>query len=171
MIKFNYHCHGSRWQHGRFSSIQTPYITANLAVFGHDWLEGAVVTYRAIAWIQWQHRMSATLIQFVLNCVWNVMAQAPKPDFVFRRNGRVHLNRLGLQFSRLLAAEVCTSAVVMLDTPCSEEVWRVLDTQSIRQFPLHFLSRASPCGITFQLDSTQSSKLCIQSCSGDSKMV
>jgi len=32
------------------------------------------------------------------------------------------LNRRGLQFSRLLAAEVCSSAVVMLDTPCSEVV-------------------------------------------------
>ena len=28
----------------------------------------------------------------------------------------------GLQFSRLLAAVVCASAVVMLDTPCSEVV-------------------------------------------------
>jgi len=48
------------------------------------------------------------------------MAHAQKPDFVFRRNGRVHLNLQGCQFSRLLAAEVCASAVVMLDTPCSE---------------------------------------------------
>jgi hypothetical protein len=85
---------------------------------------------------------------------WNVMAQAQKPDFVFRRSGRVHLNRRWRQFSRLLAAEVCTSAVVMLDTPCSEVVWRVVATQSIRQFPLHFPSRASPCGIPFQLEST-----------------
>ena len=39
---------------------------------------------------------------------WNVMAHAQKPDFVFRRNWRVHLNRSwGRQFSRLLAAEVC----------------------------------------------------------------
>jgi hypothetical protein len=37
-------------------------------------------------------------------------AQAQKPDFIFPRNGRVHLNRLGRQFSRLLAAEVCASA-------------------------------------------------------------
>jgi hypothetical protein len=43
----------------------------------------------------------------------------------------------------------------MLDTPCSEVVWRVLATQSIRQFPLHFPSRASPYAIMFQLDSTQ----------------
>jgi hypothetical protein len=61
----------------------------------------------------------------------------------------------GRQLSRLLAADVCASAVVMLDTPCSEVVWRVLATHSIRQFPLNFPSRASPCAITFQLDSTQ----------------
>ena len=90
----------------------------------------------------------------VVDCVWNVMAHAQKQDFVFRRNGQVHLNRRGRQFSRLLAAEVCASAVVMLDIPCSEVVWRVLATHSIRQFPLHFPSRASPCTITFQLEST-----------------
>jgi hypothetical protein len=83
-----------------------------------------------------------------------VLAHAQKPDFFFRRNGRVHLNRQGRQFSRLLAAEVCASAVVMLDTPRSEVVRRVLATHSIRQFHLHFPSRASPCAITFQLDST-----------------
>jgi len=85
----------------------------------------------------------------MVDCVWNVMAHVQKPDFVFRRNGRVHLNRRWHQFSRLLAAEVCTSAVVMLDTPCSEVVWKVLATHSIRQFPLHFPSRASSCTITF----------------------
>jgi hypothetical protein len=42
----------------------------------------------------------------------------------------------------------------MLDTPCSEVVWRVLATHSIAQFPLHFPSRASPCAITFQLESS-----------------
>jgi hypothetical protein len=50
------------------------------------------------------------------------MAHAQKLDFVFRRNGLVHLNQRGHQFSRLLAAEVCASAVVMLDTPRSEVV-------------------------------------------------
>ena len=85
-------------------------------------------------------------------CIWNVMVHARKPDLVFRRNGRVQLSRRGRQFSRLLAAEVCASAVVMLDTTCSEVVWRVLATYSIRQFPLHFPYRASPCAITFQLD-------------------
>jgi hypothetical protein len=86
--------------------------------------------------------------------VWNVMAHAQKPEFVFRRNGRVHLNRRGRQCNRLLAAEVCVSEVVMLDTSCSVAVWRVLATHSIHQFPLEFPSRTSPCAITFQLDST-----------------
>jgi len=69
------------------------------------------------------------------------MTRDQKPYTVFRRNGPVHLNRpVGSQFSRLLAAEECASAVVMFDTPCSELVWRVLATHSIRQFPLHFPS-------------------------------
>ena len=42
----------------------------------------------------------------VLGCVLNAMANAQKPYLVFRGNGRVHLNRRGRQFSRLLAAEV-----------------------------------------------------------------
>jgi len=56
------------------------------------------------------------------DCFRNVMANAQKPDIVFRRNGRVYLNRQGRSFSRLLAAEVCACAVVMvlmLDTACS----------------------------------------------------
>jgi len=50
------------------------------------------------------------------------MAHAQKTDFVFRRNRRVHLNRQGRRFSRLMAAEVGASVVVMLDTSCSELV-------------------------------------------------
>ena len=90
----------------------------------------------------------------LLDCIWNVMAHAQKQYFVFRRNRRFHLNWRGRQFIRLLAVELCASAVVMLGTPCSEVVCRVLATHSIRKFPLHFPSRASPCAITFQLDST-----------------
>ena len=48
-------------------------------------------------------------IQWV-QLVRNVMAHTQKPDFVFPRNRRVHLNRWGRQFSRQLAAEVCASA-------------------------------------------------------------
>ena len=36
-----------------------------------------------------------TIALNVAEASWNVMAQAQKPDFVFRRNGRVHLNRWG----------------------------------------------------------------------------
>jgi hypothetical protein len=89
----------------------------------------------------------------VVDCIWNVMVHEQKQNFIFRRNERVHLNRRGPQFSRLLAAEVCVSAIVMLDTSYSEVVWRVLSTHSIRQFPLHFLSYTSTCAITFQLNS------------------
>jgi hypothetical protein len=48
-----------------------------------------------------------------------------------------------------------STGLYALDTPCSEVVRRVLVTHSILQFPLHFPSRASPCVITFQLDSTR----------------
>ena len=58
----------------------------------------------------------------MVELVRNLMAHAQKPDFVFHLNGRVHLNRRGSQFSRLLAAEVCASVLVMLDTPRSEVV-------------------------------------------------
>jgi hypothetical protein len=54
-----------------------------------------------------------------VDCVRKVMAHSQKQEFVFRRNRRVYLNRQGHQFSRLLAAEVCASEVVMLDTRCS----------------------------------------------------
>jgi hypothetical protein len=70
-----------------------------------------------------------------VECFRNVMAHAQKPDFVFRRNGRVHLNRRGLQFSRLLAAEVCASALVMLDTPRSEVVWEYWLPTPFASFP------------------------------------
>jgi hypothetical protein len=73
------------------------------------------------------------------------MAHAQKPDFLFRRKGRVHLNRRGRQLCRLLAAELCASAVVMLNTPYSH---------SFLQFSFQFPSRESACAITFQLDST-----------------
>ena len=70
------------------------------------------------------------------------MAHAQKPELVFLRNGRVHLNRQGGQFSRLLAVE---------------EWRRLVATHSIRLFPLHFPSRASPCATRFRVRSTYSS--------------
>ena len=60
----------------------------------------------------------------------------------------------GRQFSRLLAAEVCASAVVMVDTPFSEVVWRVLATHCISQFPLHFPPVRHCVPSHFNLEST-----------------
>jgi len=68
-----------------------------------------------------------------------MMTHAQKPDFVFRaKRTSPFKSSGGRQFSRLLAAEVCATEVVMLDTTCSEVVWRILATHSIPQFPLHF---------------------------------
>jgi len=82
--------------------------------------------------------------------VRNAMAHAQKPDLVFQRNGRFHLNRRGCQLSRMLAAEECGSA----DSNCIDRVptysARLLATHSIRIFTLHFPSRASPCANTFR---------------------
>ena len=44
-----------------------------------------------------------------VDCIWNVMAHTQKPDFVFRRKGRVHLNRQGRQFSRLQGVRISGS--------------------------------------------------------------
>ena len=101
------------------------------------------------------------LTLFTVDCVWNMMSHAQKPDFVFRLNGRVHLNRPGEgggggHFIRLLAGELYTSACRVCTARaslCSAVMWRLLATCSILLFPLHF-SRASPCAITFQTQST-----------------
>jgi len=116
------------------------YHTRSLSLSSHD-LQAAYYCDRAVIWTLLDKR---DIEVSVVDRVWNVMA---------RRNGRVHLNRRGRQFNRLMAAEACASAVVMLDTPPSELVRRVLAAHSIPQFPLEFHSRASPCAFTFQLDS------------------
>ena len=54
--------------------------------------------------------MVIVAISLHVKLVRNLMAHAQKPDFIFPRNGRVHLNWWGRQFNRLLAAEVCASA-------------------------------------------------------------
>jgi len=101
---------------------------------------------------------SITNLNPPLEASWNVMAHSQKPDFVFRAKRTSPFKSAGgRQFSWLLTAEVWASAVVMLDTPCYEIVWRVLATHCIHQFPLHFPSRAPPCAITFQLESTTES--------------
>jgi len=81
------------------------------------------------------------------------MAHVQKPDFVFRRNGRVHLNWRRHQFSQLLAAEVSISG---------GNAGYTMIRGSVRGtgYPIHspvspsLPLPASPCANTFQLEST-----------------
>ena len=88
--------------------------------------------------------------------VWNVMAHAQRPDLVFQRNRRVHLNRRGIQFSRLLAVEECGSAGRPWIDHVPRHSARVATTLFNRLFPRRFPSHASPCAITFWTASTSS---------------
>jgi len=111
------------------------------------------------AW-SWPLPPSRAEVKNDVEASWNVMAHAQKPDFVFRRNERVHLNRRvvsSVDYWQPRCTHQLLLLAVMLDKPCSEVVWKVLDTHAIRQFPLHFPSRASPCVITFQLESCYTS--------------
>ena len=77
---------------------------------------------------------------------WNVMAHAQKPDFVFRRIDESIYIGGGVSSVDCWQPRCAASAVVMLDTPCSEVVWRILATHSISQFPL---SLPAPCVIVW----------------------
>jgi len=87
---------------------------------------------------------------------WNVMAHAQKPD-VFRRNGPVHLNRRGRQFSRLLAAS--RGVRISGSNAGYTMFWGSAKSTgySIHSpvFPSLPPARASSCAITFQLESTR----------------
>jgi len=48
--------------------------------------------FRLTVFEMWRHMRSN---QISSCCIWNVMVHAQKPDFVFRWNGRVRLNRQG----------------------------------------------------------------------------
>ena len=90
------------------------------------------------------------LVCSVVEHVWNAMAHAQKPDLVFQRNGRVHLNRRGSQFSRLPAVGECGSAGRPWLDHVPRHSARVVATLSNCLFPLHFPFHASPCDVTFR---------------------
>jgi hypothetical protein len=101
--------------------------------------------------------VSTPLAIILFQASWNVMAHAQKPDFVFRakRTSPFKSARWGRQFSRLLAAEVCGIS----GSNAGYTVFR--GSVKGTGYPLHsqvspFTSptRASPCAITFQLEST-----------------
>jgi len=73
------------------NSASASHLIENECNLGRQWQEGLgwrFTCYRA-------PYLEQELTWTVLDCVWNVMAHAQKPDFVFRRNERVQLNRQG----------------------------------------------------------------------------
>ena len=78
------------------------------------------------------------------------MAHAQKQDFVFRRNGWVHLNRRGASVQSTAGSRGVRISGSNAGYTMFRGSVRVLATHSVRQFPLHFPSRASPCAIRFQ---------------------
>jgi hypothetical protein len=81
---------------------------------------------------------AATAVRCLVQHVWNVIAHAQKPDLVFQRNRRDHLNRRGCQFSLLLAVEECGSAGRQWTDRIPRHSARVVAILSNRLFPLHF---------------------------------
>jgi hypothetical protein len=92
------------------------------------------------------------------------MAHAQKPDFVSRRNGRVHLNRPGgvssvdCWHSRGLRISGSNAGYTVFRGSVRGTGYPLHSPVS----PLHFPSRVSPCAITFQLDSTVLATHCIR---------
>jgi len=101
---------------------------------------------------------------------WNVMEHAQKPDFVFRRNGRVHLNQRGASVQSTTGSRGVRISGSNVGYTMFLGSVKGTGTHSIRQFPRHFPSRASSA-IIFQLDSTlqfstaSSSKTTLSPCS------
>jgi ribosomal protein L31 len=81
----------------------------------------------------------------LLGCVWNVTAHAKRTS-PFKSAGASVQSTIG---SRGVRISVSNAGYTVFRGSV-----RVLATHSIRQFPLHFSSRASPCAVRFQLDST-----------------
>ena len=84
------------------------------------------------------------------------MAHAQKPDFVFPRNGRVHLNRWGASVQSTAGSRGVRIGLSNAGSNTFGGGVRVLATHFIRQFPLHFPYRASPCATRFRTSSTGS---------------
>ena len=142
------------------------FLTLILSNAQHETLAGLVLLNDVISFVvlKWLPNTFPSLTFYSLRltlCRGQLKCDGTRAETRFRLSAKrtsPFKSAEGRQFSRLLAAEVCASAVVMLDTTCSMVVRRVLASHSIPQFPLHFPSRASPCAITFQLESTISFK-------------
>ena len=89
-----------------------------------------------------------------VDCVWNVMAHAQKPDFVFRRNVRVNLNRRGASVQSTTGSRGVhisgSNAGYTMFRGSVKSTGYSLDSSVPPSLP----SVASPCAITFQPAST-----------------
>jgi len=90
----------------------------------------------------------------IVDYVWNVMAHAHKPDFVFRRNGRVHLNRRWASVQSTIGSR----GVRISGSNAGYTMFR--GSVKGTGYPIHspvspsLPTRASPCATTFQLEYT-----------------
>jgi hypothetical protein len=90
----------------------------------------------------------------MVDCVWNVMAHAQKSYFVFRRNGRVHLNRRGASVQSITGSRDVANG--------GSNAGYTMFRGSVKStgYPIHspvspsLSLPASPFAITFQLDSS-----------------
>jgi hypothetical protein len=90
------------------------------------------------------------------------MAYAQKPDFVFPRNGRVHLNRWWASVQSTAGSRGVRISLSNAGYTTFRGGGWVLTTHSIRQFPLHFPTRASPCATRFRTSFTTPLKVIAQ---------
>ena len=94
---------------------------------------------------------------YIKSQYWNVMAHGDVWEWKWRGNWRMEWVASTLH-STSEHATIGSRGVRISGSNAGYTMFRgsvrVQATRSIRQFPLHFPSRASPCAITFQLDST-----------------
>jgi hypothetical protein len=76
-----------------------------------------------------------------VDCVWNVMAHAQKPDFVFRRNGWVHLNRRGASVQSITGNRAVRISLQGLYCSCRPVFCSHV---TLTGYPLHSIVSPSP---------------------------
>ena len=98
----------------------------------------------------------------VVEASWNVMAHAQIPEFFFRAKRTMQFKSAGgVSSVDYWPIEVCASVVVMLDTPCSEVVWRVWLPTAFASFP--FTSPPVRHRVPSQATFTTASESCMSS--------
>jgi hypothetical protein len=104
-------------------------------------------------WRKKHIRMFTDNTRKVVETSWNVMAHVHKPDFIFRAKRTSPFKSAGAS----VQSTTCSRGVRISGSNAGYTMFlgsvKGTGSHSIRQFSLHFPSRASPCVITFQLES------------------